>query len=86
MQEVRSVRLSGNPISAEGLSALAAMLEANPNIVEVDVSGNHCERNHSHVHCTYTCSENLARELSPDVKAQTDLLKNLKANQVYCAH
>lgn len=85
MQEVRCVRLSNNPISAEGISALAAMLEFNPDIIEVDVSGNHCERSYSHVHHSSESTGNLALDPSPDTIAQTALHKNLKRNQVQCA-
>lgn len=77
------VRLSNNPISAEGLTALAAMLEANPSIVEVDVSGNHCERNFSHVHYCSQGTGNPALEPAPGTLAQTAFQKNLKLNQVW---
>lgn len=82
MQAVRRVRLSNNPISAEGIAALAAMLEANPNIVEVDVSGNHCERNFSPVHSHPAGSADPALEPSPTTLAQTALQKSLTFNQV----
>lgn len=89
MQAVRLVKLRDNPISAEGLAALAAMLEANPRIVEVNVTGNHCERNFSHVHHGMPDLDaygNPCQTPSPGSLAQAALQKNLKHNQVLYSH
>lgn len=85
LQAVRRVKLRNNPISAEGLAALAAMLEACPRIVEVDVGGNHCERNFSHVHYRSQGTDNPTLAPAPGTIAQVALQQNLKHNQACSA-
>jgi hypothetical protein len=84
MQTVRVVKLSNNPISAEGLAALATMLELNRNIVEVDVAGNLCERPFSHVHYRPQSNSDPSLDPAPGTLAQGALSKNLKYNRVCC--
>lgn len=73
VQAVKEIRLRGNRISAPGIRSLTRMLNENNRIVEMDVSGNLCERGFSCVdHATEGC---------PGTEAIYEMKASLRRNQ-----